>query len=126
MFIWVIGMISFSGFTVLYNSITIDPLHKVIITKTNKICCCFSKKKIFEFENIKKILIEKDEDVTFKEDNDHDDYFKIEFLLQTNEVIDILTGVRDRDNNESRKAYFIMRNALPSNFLFGGDINMQL
>ena len=121
MLIWTLIMVSCSGFSVLNYSIIIDPLFGAIIVKANKMLFCFSKKEVYQFTEIKKVMVNKDIG-THKINGVNYRSFKIEFLLQTDRVVKILTGVIDK-NNESRKAFDIFRNNLPSNILFESDLN---
>ena len=94
-----------------YTSITIDPLHGKLTIRVIKIgCCCNSK--TYELNNIKKIIV-KSEGYSFN----------ATMILQTNLVIDLLSGVSTKKNNERRKFVDILRKSLPNHVQLVGDLD---
>ena len=62
-FIFTMSMIIFmsiAGLTPCYYIIIIDPVNNIIRNKIKKLCCCFSKTKIYKINEIKKIILDKD------------------------------------------------------------------
>ena len=122
--IWTIGILSFTGLNVVNTHVTIDPLLRIITVNRRKMICCLNKTEEYQFTNVKKVLIEKDGSVRYKENGVRYGSFKLEFLIQTNEVIDIFKGVMDK-NFESRRCFEALRSALPRNIPIGGNIQMK-
>ena len=120
--IWGIGFIGVSGCGILCISIDIDPYSREIIIKTRKMCFCFGKKKVFQFDNVQKVIIQKDTSMTYNINDVHYDSFKMQILLYSNEVIDVFSGVIDKDY-ESNRVYGIFRKSLPNNILVELDLN---
>ena len=85
-------MLSASGFGVTFTTIIIDPLLQTITIRSIKMFFCLNKTRNFEFKNLKKILIERDGTTIHRENRVTYDSFKVEFLIQTNEVIEIFKG----------------------------------
>ena len=85
-------------------------------------CCCFTKKKVFGFNDVKKIIISKDESHVYTINNNSYYSFKMEILLSTNEVVDVFSGVIDKDN-EGNKVCGIFRENLPSNIAVESNLN---
>ena len=123
--IWSIGMLYATGFGVIFTTIIIDPLLQTITVKSIKMFFCLNKTRNFEFKNLKKILIERDGTTIHRENGVTFGSFKVEFLNQENEVIEIFNGVMDK-NYESRKCFDAFRNSLPRNIPIGGDLEMKL
>ena len=121
--VWMIGIFTFTGLPVVRTYVTIDPLLRLITIKKSKMFCWLNQTEEYEFNNIKKVLLEKDK-TKYRENNVNYGSFKVEFLIQTNEVIDIFTGVIDK-NQESKKCFEILRSSLPRNILIGGNIQMK-
>ena len=92
MLIWKLIIVSCLGFSVLNYSITIDPLIGAIILKENKMLFYFSKKEVYQFTEIIKVLVNKDIGKN-KINGVYYNSFKIDFLLQTVREVTILTGV---------------------------------
>ena len=123
--IWTTGMLSASGFGVTFTTIIIDPLLQTITVRSIKMFFCLNKTRNFEFKNLKKILIERDGSTIHRENRVTYGSFKVEFLIHTNEVIEIFKGVMDQ-NYESRKCFDAFRNSLPKYIPIGGDLEMEL
>ena len=85
-------------------------------------CFCFSSKKVFPFNNVQKIIIKKDTSHSYQINNNHYYSFKMEILLSTNEVVDVFSGVIDKDN-EGSKVCGILRECLPPNIIVESDLN---
>ena len=119
--IWGLGFIGASGLGILCVSIRTDPYIKEITIKNVKMCCCFSTKKVFPYSNVQKIIIKKDTSHSYQINNNHYYSFKMEILLATNEVVDVFSGVIDKDN-EGRKVCGILRECLPSNIIVENDL----
>ena len=120
--IWSLGFLGASGLGIVCISIDIDPYSKEIVIKNVKMCCCFTKKKVFGFNDIKKIIISKDESHVYTINNNRYYSFKMEILLSTNEVVDVFSGVIDKDN-EGNKVCGIFRENLPSNIAVESNLN---
>ena len=62
---------------------------------------------------VKKLIIDKDESIHYKINDFEYDAFKVEFLLQNNQIETVLSGIIDK-NNESQNVFNIFRNLLPN------------
>ena len=111
--IWMIGFVGFSGFTPLYIQIIVDPVNNIIKNKIKKLCCCFSKTKIYKINEVKKIIVDKDLSVHYNINDVEYDAFKVEFLLENNQIETVFSGIIDQ-NNESQNVLNVFKNALPN------------
>ena len=108
--VWMIGFFYGINSTPLYIVSIINPFKGTITNKIKKLCCCLSKTKIYHFNEVKKIIIDKDESVEYNINGIHYDAFKVDFLLQNNQIETIFSGIIDK-NNESQNAFNIFKNA---------------
>ena len=120
--VWMCGFTIPSGCGALYTSIDIDPFVSLITIKTKKLFCCLSKTRVFEFNNIKKMIIKLDPSTHYRINGVPYNAFKIEVLPTNNEIFEALSGVMDK-NFESKKAFDILRNSLPSNIQVENELN---
>ena len=109
-FVWMTLFIYFINSTPLYVVSIINPFKGTITNKIKKLCCCLSKTKIYHFNEVKKIIIDKDESVEYNINGIHYDAFKVDYLLQNNQIETIFSGIIDKDN-ESQNAFNIFKNA---------------
>ena len=103
----------FGGLGVFYTWITIDRTVGIFSIKKKKLCCCFSKTKEYKIDDLKKIIIER-EYKTYSQTKTHFTFFTVEILLQNNLMITLISNYLVH-NNESLKAFNILRNSLPDN-----------
>ena len=114
--IWMFGWICGGGCFEFYTSIHINSFLRQITIKRIKLFFCLNKKKVIEFHNINKIIIKKDSVASIDNDDNpiQREIFKIMILLTNNQVFIATSDISDH-NLESRKAFDILRNSLPSN-----------
>ena len=62
---------------------------------------------------VKKLIIDKNESIHYNINDFEYDAFKLEFLLQNNQIETVLSGIIDK-NNESQNVFNIFRNLLPN------------
>ena len=110
-FVWMTGFIYFTNSTPFYVVSIINPFKDTITNKIKKLCCCLSKTKIYHINEIKKIIIDKDESVEYNINGVHYDAFKVDFLLQNNQIETIFSKIIDKDN-ESQNAFNIFKSAI--------------
>ncbi len=110
-FVWMTGFIYFTNSTPFYVVSIINPFKGTITNKIKKLCCCLSKTKIYHINEVKKIIIDKDESINYNINGVHYDAFKVDFLLQNNQIETIFSRIIDKDN-ESQNAFNIFKNAI--------------
>ena len=92
-----------------YFSINIQATFGTIIISKKKMCCCFNKKEILQINDVQQVIVQTDST------------FEIIFKLRDGREVKGLSGVTNI-NGEGRKAFVIIRNALPQNIAFGGNL----
>ena len=104
----------------LYFSINIDSSFRIITISKVKLFFCFSKKEVIEINHIKQVIVQTDYSTNCFIKGEHYNAFDVIFkLVDGNEVIGCTKIINK--NGEGRKAFNIIRNALP-NIGFGGDL----
>ena len=104
----------------LYYSINIDSSLRIITIRKVKLFFCFSTKKVIEINHIKQVIVQTDYSTNCFIKGEHYNAFDVIFkLVDGNEVIGCTKIINK--NGEGRKAFNIIRNALP-NIGFGGDL----
>ena len=105
----------------LYHAINIETSFGTIIIKKVKICCCFNKKTVIQINELQQIIIQTDYSTRYSINGAHYFGFEIIFKLVDGREIKGLSGVIDK-NNEGRKVFSMLRNAVPQNIAFGGNL----
>jgi len=104
-----------------YFSINIQATFGTIIISKKKMCCCFSKKEILQINDVQQVIVQTDYSTTYQINGVPYSAFEIIFKLRDGREVKGLSGVIDK-NGEGRKAFVIIRNALPQNIAFGGNL----
>ena len=105
----------------LYFSIDIENSFGTIIIKKVKLFFCFSKKEILQVNDLQQVVVQTDYSTTYEINGVHYDAFEIIFKLNDGREVKGCSGVIDK-NGEGRKAFNIVRSALPQNIAFGGNL----
>ena len=105
----------------LYFSIDIENSFGTISIKKTKLFFCFSKKEIIEVNNLQQVIVQTDYSTNYEINGVHYNAFEIIFKLNDGREVKGCSGVIDK-NGEGRRAFVVMRNALPQNIAFGGNL----
>ena len=105
----------------LYFSLEIENSFGTIVIKKVKLFFCFSKKEILQINDLQQVVVQTDYSTTYEINGVHYDAFEIIFKLHDGREVKGCSGVIDK-NGEGRKAFNIIRNALPQNIAFGGNL----
>ena len=105
----------------LYYVIDIETSFNTIIIKKVKICCCFNKKTIIQINELQQVIVQTDYSTSYSIFGATYNGFEIIFKLVDGREIKGFSGVIDR-NDEGRKAFNLIKNALPHNISFGGNL----
>lgn len=99
------------------SSISIEPYFGTIIITKKKFLFCFNRKKIIQFNEIQQVIVE-----SYMSHGEEDDYpyFRVKFKLKDGKEIEACSD--SNDHGEGRKAFEAIKNALPQNIPFGGDL----
>ena len=97
-------------------SINYDKFFGAIIIKREKSLFCFNRKKKIQLNDISLIIIES---YMSGEDNDIP-YFRVKFKLKDGKEIKALS--ESNGNGEGRQAFLTIKNNLPENTPFGGNL----
>ena len=104
-----------------YSSINIQTYLGTIIINKRKMCCCFNKKEILQIDDVQQVIVQTDHSTSYEINGVSYSAFEIIFKLRDGREVKGLHGVIDKDG-EGRKAFAIIRNALPQNIAFGGNL----
>ena len=94
-----------------YYTIRIDTSSKTIIVKEKKICCCCNKKEIIQISDLQKVIVESD---------DETNSFYVYFKLINGRSIHGCSN--SNGNGEGKRVFERIRNVLPQNIAFEGDL----
>ena len=92
----------------IYVVIKISSTLGTIVIKRRKLCFCFNEKEVVQINDLDQVIIEKDEEGSFASS----DVFKINFKLLNGRYAYVCRGINNK-TGEGRRAYNIIRNALP-------------
>ena len=104
-----------------YFSINIQATFGTIIISKKKVFCCFNKKEILQIDDVQQVIVQTDHSTSYEINGVSYSAFEIIFKLRDGREVKGLSGVIDKDG-EGRKAFAIIRNALPQNIAFGGNL----
>ena len=107
--------------TSLYFSIDIENSFGTISITKVKLFFCFSKKEIIKVNDLQQVIVQTDPTTNYEINGVHYDSFEILFKLNNGREVKGCSGVIDK-NGESRKAFNVIRSALPPNIPFGGNL----
>jgi len=105
----------------LYVIINISSTSGTIIINKKKMCFCFSKKEIVQINDLQQVTVQTDYSTHYEINGVHYDAFEIIFRLSDGREVKGCSGIIDK-NGEGRRAFQIIRNALPSRIVFGGNL----
>ena len=106
---------------VLYYSIDVYAALGTIIINEKKICLCCGRKEKIQINTLLQVIIQTDYSTNYKIGGVHYNAFEIIFKLKDGKEIKGFSGVIDK-NGEGRRVFLLMRNALPQNIAFGGNL----
>ena len=104
-------------FSTIRTSINYDQYFGTIIIRKKKFLFCFNRKKQIQLNDIDQIIV--DSYMESGEDNYHP-YFSIKFKLKNGKEIEACH--ESNDHGEGRGVFVALKNALPQNTPFGGNL----
>ena len=111
-----------AGSLINVNSIiTIESSLGTVKIIRRKICCCFNRRYTININEIRLVIVQTDNRMTYKSGKNTINCFEIIFQLNNGREIKGCSGAID-ENGEARKAFLTIRNALPSSIPFTGDL----
>ena len=102
-------------------SITVDHYLQTVVIKSKKMCCCYSGSNIIQISEIQQVIVQIDQTTSYNINGVYYNAFEIIFKLVNGREVRGCSGVINK-NNEGARAASILRNALPSNITFGGEL----
>ena len=93
--------------------IKISPTLGIIKIGHKRICCCFNKEKIIQINEVQKVIIQTNEGL-----------FTINFKLLDESEVNGWIKLGNK-NSEGRRAFQVLKRALPQRIIFEGDIDNQ-
>ena len=105
----------------LCTSITVDHYLQMVIIKSKRICCCFSKTNTIQIGEIQYVIVQIDHKTNYNINGVNYNAFEIIFKLVNGREVRGCSGVINK-SNEGARAASILRNALPPNISFGGEL----
>ena len=103
------------------HSIIVNHYLQTVIIKSKRMCFCFSKSNSIQIKEIQKVIVQIDHTTTYNINGVDYDAFEIIFKLIDKREVRGCSGVINK-NNEGARAASVLRNALPPNVIFGGDL----
>jgi len=111
-----------AGSLINVNSIiTIESSLGTVKIIRRKICCCFNKRYNININEIRLVIVQTDNKMSYQSGKTTYKSFEIVFKLNNGKEIKACTGAIN-ENGEARKAFLTIRNALPSSIPFTGDL----
>ena len=102
-------------------SITVDQYLQTVVIKSKKMCCCYSGSNIIQISEIQQVIVQIDQTTSYRINRVNYNAFEIIFKLVNGREVRGCSGVINK-NNEGARAASILRNGLPSNIPFGGEL----
>ena len=102
-------------------SITVDQYLQTVVIKSKKMCCCYSGTNIIQMSEIQQVIVQIDQTTSYRINRVYYNDFEIIFKLVNGREVRGCSGVINK-NNEGARAASILRNALPPNIPFGGEL----
>ena len=102
-------------------SITVDQYLQTVVIKSKKMCCCYSGSNIIQISEIQQVIVQIDQTTSYRINRVNYNAFEIIFKLVNGREVRGCSGVINK-NNEGARAASILRNALPPNIPFGGEL----
>ena len=105
----------------LYYSINVEAAFGTITIYKKKMCFCCNKKETIQVNELQQVIVQTDYSTNYEINGVHYNAFEIIFKLNDGREVKGCSGVIDK-NGEGRRAFVVMRNALPQNIAFGGNL----
>ena len=102
-------------------SITVDHYLQTVVIQSKRMCFCFSKTNIIQIGEIQQVIVQIDHTTSYNINGVYYNAFEIIFKLVNGREVRGCSGVINK-NNEGARAASILRNGLPSNIPFGGEL----
>ena len=84
-------------------------------------CFCFSKQEVVQIKDLQQVIVQTDITTRYKKYRGRYYSFKVIFRLSDGREVKGCSEIIDK-NGEGRRAFRIIRNALPSRIVFGGNL----
>ena len=105
----------------LYVIINISASLGTIIINKKKMCFCFSKQEVVQINDLQQVIVQTDYTTNYEINGVHYNAFEVIFRLSDGREVKGCSGIIDK-NGEGRRAFLIIRNALPPRIAFGGNL----
>ena len=105
----------------IYYTITVDHYLKTVNIKSKRMCICCSKSNSIQISEIRQVIIRIDHGTSYNINGVYYNAFEIIFKLINGNDVRGCSGVINK-NNEGARAASILRNSLPQNIIFGGEL----
>ena len=105
----------------LYVIINISATSGLIIINKKKMCFCFSKQEVVQINDLQQVIVQTDYTTHYEINGVHYDAFEVIFRLSDGREVKGCSGIIDKDG-EGRRAFQIIRNALPQRIVFDGNL----
>ena len=102
-------------------SIDVETAFGTITIYKKKMFFCFNKKEIIQVNSLQQVIVQTDYSTNYEINGVHYNAFEIIFKLNDGKEVKGFSGVIDK-NGEGRRAFVLIRNALPQNIAFGGNL----
>ena len=118
--IFVIFAIILGSCRSLYFIINISSTSGIIIINKKKLCFCFSKQEVMKINELQQVIVQTDHNCFHRSNGRRNNSFEVIFRLSNGRKVEGCSGIMDKDG-EGRRAFLIIRNALPSRIVFDGN-----
>ena len=105
----------------LYVIINISATSGTIIINKKKMCFCFSKQEVVKINDLQQVIFQTDNICHYQISGTHYNSFDVIFRLSNGREVKGCSGIIDKDG-EGRRAFLIIRNALPPRIVFGWNL----
>ena len=105
----------------LYVIINISSTSGLIIINKKKMCFCFNKQECVQINDLQQVIVQTDTTTRYKECGERYYSFEVIFRLSDGREVKGCSGIIDKDG-EGRRAFQIIRNALPQRIVFDGNL----
>ena len=105
----------------LYVIINISSTSGLIIINKKKMCFCFNKQECVQINDLQQVIVQTDTTTRYTECGERYYSFEVIFRLSDGREVKGCSGIIDKDG-EGRRAFQIIRNALPQRIVFGGNL----
>jgi len=105
----------------LYVIINISSTSGLIIINKKKMCFCFNKQECVQINDLQQVIVQTDTTTRYTECGERYYSFEVIFRLSDGREVKGCSGIIDKDG-EGRRAFQIIRNALPQRIVFDGNL----